>query len=195
MMRDKTSRLLLLDKSPEVVEQIIMLNEKLIWKQITKFGLLNDPEAASLGFEALYNAVLTFNGSKKASFPTYATVCIYNRLGSYVRSLNTNIRKNTISYDVCIDDKGTTHLDSFESCLTADGSLLEMTGIKEIMRGVQECEGMVSNERQQAILKYWRESGFSATHREISAALDCSQSYVSQTINKFRERLKYKLEG
>ena len=191
---DRSNELLLMDKSPEVVEELIILNKGLIWKQLKKFGLIGDPEALSLGYEALYKAIMTFNTSRSNRFSTYATVCIYNRLGSYVRSLNTTIRKNTISYDAPVDDKGTTYLDSFESTLTADRRLLEEAGVEEIMQCVELCIAEVNNKTQRSILEYWRRSMFKATHREIASELDCSQSYVSQTLNRFRCDLKNKLE-
>ena len=190
---DKSDELLLMDKSPEVVEELIKLNKGLIWEQLKKFGLVRDPEALSIGYEALYKAIMTFNTSRSNKFSTYATVCIYNSLGSYVRSLNTIINKNTISYDVPVDDKGTVHLDSFESTLTADGRLLEEAGVEEIMQCVEQCIAEVNNKTQRNILKYWRDSMFKATHREIAAKFKCSQSYVSQTINRFRCNLKNKL--
>lgn len=190
----RSDELLLMDKSPEVVEELIKLNTGLIWEQLKKFGLIGDPEALSIGYEALYKAIMTFNTSRSSKFSTYATVCIYNSLGSYVRSLNTIINKNIISYDVPIDDKGTVHLDSFESALTADGRLLEEAGVEEIMQCVEQCIAEVNNKTQRSILEYWRDSMFKATHKEIAAKFNCSQSYVSQTINRFRCNLKNKLE-
>ncbi len=182
-----------MDKSPEVIEELIKLNEGLIGKQLKKFGLIGDPEALSIGYEALYKAIMTFNTSRSNRFSTYATVCIYNSLGSYVRSLNTAINKNTISYDAPVDDEGTTYLDSFESTLTADGKLLEEAGVEEIMQCVESCIAEVNNKTQRSILEYWRKSKFKATQREIVLELNCSQSYVSQTLNRFRCNLKNKL--
>ena len=189
----RSDELLLMDKSPEVVEELIKLNEGLIWKQLKKFGLIGDPEALSLGYEALYTSIMTFDASRSNKFSTYATVCIYNSLGSYVRSLNTSIRKNTISYDAPIDDEGTTYLDSFESTLTADEKLLEEAGVEEIMQCVELCIAGVNNKTQRSILEYWRKSMFKATHKEIASKFNCSQSYVSQTLNRFRRNLKNKL--
>jgi len=189
----RSDELLLMDKSPEVVEELIKLNAGLIGKQLKKFGLVGDPEALSIGYEALYKAIMTFNTSRSSKFSTYATVCIYNSLGSYVRSLNTAINKNTISYDAPVDDEGTTYLDSFKSTLTADGKLLEEAGVKEIMQCVELCIAEVNNKTQRSILEYWRKSKFKATQREIASELNCSQSYVSQTLNQFRCNLKNKL--
>jgi len=189
----RSDELLAMDKTPEVVEELIKLNEGLIGKQLKKFGLIGDPEALSIGYEALYKAIMTFNTSRSSKFSTYATVCIYNSLGSYVRSLNTAINKNTISYDAPVDDEGTTYLDSFESTLTADRKLLEEAGVEEIMQCVESCIAEVNNKTQRSILEYWRKSMFKATHKEIASKFNCSQSYVSQTLNRFRCNLKNKL--
>ncbi len=194
MDRIRSEELLLLEKTPLVVEELIKLNEGLVGKQLVKFGLIGDPEAISLGYEALYTAIMTFNTSKSNAFSTYATVCIYNKLGSYIRSLHTIIRKNTISYDALVDDKGTTHLDRFVSTMTADGKTLEDDSIQNIMECVDACINAVANETQKSILELWRESEFTATNREIAEKLNCSQSYVSQTLNRFRSNLKCKLE-
>lgn len=189
----RSDELLTMDKTPEVVEELIKLNEGLIWKQLKRFGLIGDPEAISLGYEALYTSIMTFDVNRSSKFSTYATVCIYNSLGSYVRSLNTAMNKNTISYDAPVDDEGTTYLDSFESTLTADGRLLEKAGVEEIMQCVESCIAEVNNKTQRSILEYWRKSMFKATHKEIASKFNCSQSYVSQTLNRFRRNLKNKL--
>jgi RNA polymerase sigma factor (sigma-70 family) len=192
--RARTEELLLLEKTPIVVEELLILNSGLIGCQLKKFGLLGDPEAESLGYEALYNSIMTFDTSRSNKFSTYASVCIYNKLGSYVRSLNTSIRKNTISYDEYVDDKGTTHLDRFESPHTADGKLMERVSIENIMKCVDACIDEVTNETQKSILELWRDSEFTATNKEIASKLTCSQSYVSQTLIRFRNNLKCKLE-
>ena len=189
----RTKELLLLTKSPEVIEEIFKLNKGLVGKQLMKFGLVGDPDAISLGYEALYNAILTFNTSRNNTFSTYATVCIYNKLGTYVRSKNTMIRMNTISYDNCIDEDGTTHLDTFESSLTTDELVLQKDSIAYILKCVDECINSIKNPTQRKILLLWRETGFEATHKEIATKLACSQSYVSQTLNKFRKKLKSKM--
>ena len=110
-----------------------------------------------------------------------------------MRSLNTAINKNTISYDAPVDDEGTTYLDSFESTLTADRKLLEEAGVEEIMQCVELCITEVNNKTQRSILEYWRKSMFKTTHKEIASKFNCSQSYVSQTLNRFRRNLKNKL--
>lgn len=186
--------LLSTDLTEDSIEEIIKLNEGLVWKQINRFGLLGDPEAESIGFEALFHAINSFDINKKSKFSTYATVCIYNRLGSYVRSLNTLIRVNTISYDTPVNDTGSTHLDTFVSDFDVEDYVLDNEKVIVILNSVDACLNEMTNETQYNIISLWRKSGFKATHREIATTLDCSQSYVSGTISKFRKKLKSKLK-
>ena len=43
----------------------------LIFNQLKKFNLAADPEAESIGYEALYNAILTYDQNKKIRFRTF----------------------------------------------------------------------------------------------------------------------------
>jgi RNA polymerase sporulation-specific sigma factor len=191
---DRTKHLLSKELTDDIIEEIIKLNEGLVWKQIAKFGLLDDPEAESIGFESLLRAINTFDAEKNSRFSTYATVCIYNSLGSYVRSLNTLIRTNTISYDAPVDDKGTTHLDTFESDFDIEDYVVGNEKVEVILDCVDACLNEMTNETQYNIVSMWRKSDYKITYREIATTLKCSQSYVSATINKFRKRLKRKLK-
>jgi len=190
MAYDKEKALCLLrqEKTERVVEELIKLNGGLMGKQLRKFGLTHDPEAISYAYEALYKAIITYNETKHSAFSTYATICIYNRLGSYVRHLKTAIMVNTISYNR--DD----HIATMESAATADGALMQQAGVEEIKQAFNECYNKLTAPMHVAIVDAWKNSDFTITHTEIANKLDCSRSYASQVITKFRGKLKSKLE-
>ena len=81
------------------MNSLIKDNLGLVYKQIARLKLFDDPEAESIGYEALWTAAKTFDESKGYKFSTYAMCCIYNALGSYIRTLNKKSRIETISYD------------------------------------------------------------------------------------------------
>lgn len=94
----------------ECIDDKIRDNVGLIFTQLNKFKLAKDPEAESIGYEALYNAILTYDQSKKVQFSTYASVCIYNALGSYVRTQNKQRQLEVISYNnIAFSEDGTDH--------------------------------------------------------------------------------------
>lgn len=173
-------------RNEEILNKIIVDNEGLIYKQLHKFGLVMDPEAQSYGYEALYSAAATYKGARGIKFSTYATVCIYNRLGSYVRTLKNITNTSTVFMEDMSDY-------TFESSHTADGRILQQDSVDTIMSRFNECLQDEINPVKIQILSTWSESKFTMTHVNISKEVGCSQTYVTQVINQFRKKLKLKL--
>jgi RNA polymerase sigma factor (sigma-70 family) len=165
----------------------------LVYRQLHKFNLANDPEALSQGYEALYNAIQSFDNESGHKFSTYATVCIYNRLGSYIRSLNTQILQNTMSYEMPVGNDGMVLLDTLESSKTADREILSECGVNIIYNSIQECIEDMTNPLHRLIVSVWVESEFTASFTDIACVAKCTQSYVSQVIKVFKNKLKKKL--
>lgn len=192
--KERVDYLLKQSKSEAVVEELIVLNYGLIGKQLYKFYMINDPEALSLAYEALYNAIITYDHNKNSAFSTYATVCIYNKLGSYVRSLNSNAVLDTTSYENPISESGKTLLDVLESPDTADGKLLSECGVEVILKYIVDYINDLRNPLHRIIVEQWVKSEFKLQHERIAKNLNCTQSYVSQVIKTFKNSLKKKLE-
>jgi RNA polymerase sigma factor (sigma-70 family) len=191
--RDRVEYLLGQEKTEEVVEELIVLNFGLMQTQLNKFYLYDDPDALSFAYESLYKAIMTYDKSTNHKFSTYATVCIYNRLGSYVRSLNSQIASNTVYYEEPVGDGSLTFLDTLESRDTADGKLIDDCGVSEVVAQLRDCIGELKNPLHYLIVNTWIESEFNLTHSKIAEELNCTQSYVSQTIKAFKNKLKKKL--
>jgi DNA-directed RNA polymerase specialized sigma subunit len=191
--KTRSDYLMTLPLTNDVVTELIKLNGGLINKQLRKLGLLGDKDAEALGMEALYDAIRTFNSNKNSCLSTYASVCIFNRLGCYLRTASTKANSNVLSYDNTIDEEGNTFIDMFESPFTADDKVLQEAGVEYINDKVAECYSKASLSHKK-ILNEWIKSEFKALDREIAATLDCSQSYVNRVINDFRRVLKNKLK-
>lgn len=190
--KERIDQLFKQERTEEVVEELIKLNYGLLYKQLDKFYLTDDPDALSLGLEALYNSIMTFEPGKSA-FSTYATVCIYNRLGSHVRSLNTLINTNTVSYETPVGPDGTSIIDKLESPLTADEEVLAESGVEHIWQVFHVCLGELDNGLHKRIVSLWGESGFTVSQAVIAETVGCTQTYVSQILKKFRNILKERL--
>ena len=175
----------------------IASNVGLIFKQLKKFNLAKDPEAESIGYEALYNAVLTYDQSKNIQFSTYASVCIYNALGSYVRTLNKRRQLDIISYNnIAYSEDGTDH--EFVDFLPTPSDVEQDFMKKELHRIVREefqkQYDALTNKKHQVIISLWRDSEYEATMVSIAKQAGVSQPYVSQVINSFKFNLRKKLE-
>lgn len=194
-VKQRTIELLSMERTNEVVDEIIRINHKLIYKQLHRFHLAHDPEAESIGFEALMNAAYTFNSDKPAKFPTYATVCIYNRLSGHIKSLNT-IRmqeyKAILSLDKPVKLDGSTLGEFIAGGIEPEMVLNTEDRADFIMRKVWECYETFSNSpKRKLIVKTWIDSNFEMVHTDIAKVAKCTQTYVSQTIQIF----KFKLGG
>lgn len=178
-------------KTKDVVDKLLVLNYGLMNKQLKKFYLLNDPDALSYAYEALYNAILTYNS--KSKFSTYASVCIYNKLGSYIRSIKRNEDTDLVYYQTPVGNKCI--MDYIPGGTTADAEILSECGSTLIEHTVKQLRGEVTNPIQGQILDCWIEHNYAIPHDEIANRMNCTQSYVSQVIKKFRIKLKSKLEA
>jgi len=175
----------------------IASNAGLIFKQLKKFNLAKDPEAESIGYEALYTALLTYDQSKNIQFSTYASVCIYNALGSYVRTLNKRRQLDIISYNnIAYSEDGTDH--EFVDFLPTSSDVEQDFMKKELRRIVKEefqkQYDALTNKKHQVILSLWRDSEYEASMVSIAKQAGVSQPYVSQVINSFKFNLRKKLE-
>lgn len=175
----------------------IASNVGLIFKQLNKFNLAKDPEAESIGYEALYNAILTYDQSKSVQFSTYASVCIYNALGSYVRTQNKQRQLEVVSYNnVAYTEDGTDH--EFVDFISAPSDVEQDYMKKELRRLVREefqkQYDILTNEKHKSIISLWRDSEYEASMVSISKQVGVSQPYVSQVINSFKFNLRKRLE-
>jgi RNA polymerase sporulation-specific sigma factor len=191
---ERTDYLLRQEKTEWVVEELIALNIGLMYNQINRFYLRDDPDALSYAYEALYKAIMTYDFNKNSKFSTYATVCIYNRLGSYIRSLNTQIMQCTTSYERPVGEDGKVLLDTLESEEKADKNILSDCGVLLVSVAISECIASIKNPLHKQIVELWVRSEFQMKHDNIAEELGCTQSYVSQTIKAFKNNLKKKLE-
>jgi len=181
------------------VNEIIKCNIGLVYSQLNKLYLNNDDNAISIGYEALYTAILTFDESKGFAFSTYATCCIYNALGSYIRTLK---RKNTldiISYNNFVQDKNGNKHEYCESLTSRDDSVEHKILKEEYVTNVMDSFNYVYcnlvSDKQKLIVKIWRDNDFNITNEEIAETAKVSQPYVNQVLNTIRNRIKKRMEA
>lgn len=175
----------------------IASNVGLIFNQLKKFNLAKDPEAESIGYEALYNAILTYDQSKNVQFSTYASVCIYNALGSYTRTLNKQRQLEVISYNnIAFSEDGTDHefVDFIANPVDMESEFFKEELYKVVRDEVQAQYDSLTNEKHRAIVALWRDSDYEASTVSIAKQIGVSQPYVSQVINKFKFNLRKRLE-
>ena len=178
-----------------MVGDVIASNKGLIFKQLNKFGLYNDHEAESIGYEALFMAANTFDESKGYKFSTYATVCIYNALGSYLRTLNKQRQLDVISYHATHgEDDDLELLGLLSGVGDVEEAFLRQEQQQMVRKVYDEAYARVTNVKHLRILDVWQDSYYEATTSEIARRVGVSQSYVSQVLNNFKYSMRKRLE-
>lgn len=175
----------------------IATNVGLIFKQLKKFHLAHDPEAESIGYEALYNAVLTYTDNKNTKFSTYASVCIYNALGTYVRTLNKQRQLEVISYNnIAYSDNDVEHefIDFFAATKSTEDDLVRAEIVGMVRCEIQQLYGELTNDKHKSIIMLWIKSKYAMPMSHIAKQVGVSQPYVSQVVSNFKHRLKSRLE-
>lgn len=179
------------------LNSIIEDNIGLIKAQLKKLNLAYDPEAESIGYEALYNAVISFDADKGYRLSTYATCCIYNALGSYIRSINKKRQLEIVSYhNIAYVDDNTVHdfLDVLSDNTSVEQDYLQAELCAKVRTAYDEAYNCLTNEKHKAIVLLWHESDYTITNKEVARQVGVSQPYVNQVINTFKASLRKRLE-
>lgn len=178
------------------IDKAILSNKGLVYKQLHKFGLIDDQEAESLAFWALYNALVNYDESKGIKLSTVATVYIYNALGSYVRKLNAKRIIQEVSYNTIVQYDGTEYemLNILPDSKTVESEIIREERCKLTELAFNEMYNKLTNDMHKAILKEWKRTDYEGTTTSISDIVGVSQSYVSQVINNFKAKLRKRLE-
>lgn len=164
----------------------------IVYAQLKSLHLSYDEDATSIGLMALHKAILTFEEGKGAKLSTYATTCVYNALGCYIRKQKTNLALNTSSYDIQLQD-GTAIVDLLMCPEDVAQEVESADTIYHINSVVEDTYMTITNVNARAVLRLWIDTNYTMTFREIALHNNCSISYVSNIIQAFRQALKRKL--
>lgn len=172
----------------EDINELIRKNKGLVYKQLHKFNLVDDQDANSYAFEALYNAIQTWDSSLGTKLSTYATVCIYNALGCYLRKLNRKRQIDTVSYNNIANDNAE-FSDFISSQYSLEESVINSIRLKAAYDAMQRLRCKYSGVCLK-VFEIWYDSNFSMGATDIAKQLGTSQPYVSQTLARIRADIK-----
>lgn len=164
----------------------------LVFIQSKKFGLLKDVEAESIGYEALVNAINTYDPTNRASLATYASVVIYNAIGGYYRHITRARQIVCVSYDATLED-GSSYIDVLSRGNTTVDTVLHNELEEKLKQAITEVRASLSC-KQSVIITAWIKSNFSAKTTDLASLAKTSQPYVSETIAMFKHKVKINLK-
>lgn len=176
----------------------IAANTGLVYQQLTRFQMLNDQDAESFAYEALYRAVITFDESSGNTFSTYAVCCISNALRKHLRTFNRKRTLDVVSYhapittecdgeDIYLIDVLTNAVDDAETTFICNE---ECTKIHKAF----EAERELLSPLHRKIIDVFYDADGKLSQKEVGAIVGTTQVTVSRAISQFRHRLKNRLE-
>lgn len=177
------------------INEQIRSNLGLVYKQLHRFNLVDDPDAESFAYEALYKAIITYNSASGNAFSTYAVCVIANSLRLHIRNKTKKRQIVTISLNTPIgtDEDSIYLMDTIETKDSVEDILIT----KELSKKANECIAHIlseANETTRSIITEWYASDFRLPQKEIANKLGVSQAYVSRAISNFKYKLKVELE-
>lgn len=180
------------------VNDRIAANTGLVYQQLTRFQMLNDQDAESFAYEALYRAVITFDESSGTTFSTYAVCCISNALRKHLRTFNRKRTLDVISYHEPIateyDGDDIYLIDVLANTVDdAETSFIRNEECTRIYRAF-EAERALLSPLHRKIIDIFYESDGKMPQKEVGVRVGTSQVTVSRAISQFRHRLKNRLE-
>ena len=165
----------------DTTEQLIIKNEGLVYYTLDLLNCKYSDEAISVGYEALWRAIETFDTSKNVKFSTYAVVCIRNAIWDMFRA-----QKEVSDNEVFLEDlqyelgRSDTEIEKPEP---TEQYLIVQEAVDEALKKLTG--------KKKRIAITWISSKMSAT--AIADEVGCSQSYVSQTISQVKNLIKKEL--
>ena len=170
------------DKTRQDVDELLLQHKNLVYYRLSCMGQLANQDAESAAWEALWDAVETFDVYGKTAFSTYACTCITN-------AINTVLRKQLIEkkHIICVE------LSAANTLFTTD--TYSNPEVLEILDEVFAWHMTNSTEKAKAVLQLWRSNGFSGSATMLAEACNTTASYVSRIQCSFRAVLSGKLKG
>lgn len=170
------------DKTPEDIEKLLEEHKGLVYAMLGRMGQQDNQNAESAAWEALWDAIATFDIYSNTSFSTYACKCIKN-------AIKTEMRKE-YRHTVVIDDTDITTLCASQLLHEAQEDLYIVEQIYKVFNEYVEGKtGVMKN-----VLICWYSSSFTASVSNIAAMCNTSTSYVSRVQSGFRAYLAKRLK-
>ena len=179
------------------INRIIEQNMGLVYQQLHRFKLVDNPDAESYANEAIYNAALTYKPETGNTFSTYATCVIANSLRMYLRSKKKKRQLTIVSYNapVTVSDEDTVELcDTLASDDTAEDIVISNELSEHVRAALRTVYNELTTDSHKKIFRLWCANNGNIRQREIAEQLNLSQPYVSRAISIIRYKLRQQLE-
>lgn len=178
------------------INELISDNLGLVYSQLRRFNMLDDQDAESLAYEALYRAIQTYNPDSGNTFSTYAVCVVSNALRGHLRTKNKKRQIQSVSYFTLLkDNEEDGHLlDLLHVCDTAEDAVVRSELYERVASALSAVREEITTPLRLKIFDAWCESEFTITQKDLAKQIGTSQTTVSVALGNFKHKLKKELE-
>lgn len=170
-------------KTKSDINKLLEIHKNLVYWCLGKMNKLHDQDAESAAWEALWDAIATYDVYGSVAFSTYAVRVIKNRIGDVIRKQIKMSNNEFATHDeIDIVDTMCRISDSFEAKERLDKV------IKAVDMYIEMKTGIARN-----VLIVWRAANFDITNTMIAKICRTSTSRVSETLTGARAFIATKL--
>jgi len=167
-----------LNKTDEDINALIQNNQGLIYHMLKIQGQLNNQEAESACWDALWNAVTRFDVFSSTLFSTFACTVIRNAINDVLR------KQQRINQNSCMVTE--TNLVAYNEDTHAKELLIKI--YRAFDKYLASKSGVTRN-----VLIAWQGTNFEANTTNIAMMCNTTASYVSRVLCSFRAYLAVEL--
>ena len=176
------------------INELIAENLGLVYSQLRRFNMLDDQDAESLAYEALYKAIETYNPESGNNLSTYAVCVVSNALRSHNRYKNRKRQLQLISYNTVLQDEESELIDLLRVGDTAEDVIVRNELYERVNSTLSIIRSEITSPLHLSIFDTWYDNEFNITQTEIAKLVGTSQATVSATLGKFKYRIRKELE-
>ena len=170
-----------LNKTPDDVNTLLAQHKNLVYYMLTNMHQLHNQDAESAAWEALWDAVETFDVFAKSTFSTYACTLIRNTINNILRKQQLEKTHQSAVIELCEQN-------SLVYTMEQDDAELVAFVDRQFKNYIEHKQGTAKN-----ILLVWYSLRFSVNVSNIATMCGCSPSYVTRVQNGFRAYISGKL--
>lgn len=166
------------DKTKDDINSLLMQHKNLVYHMLKTTGQLDNQEAESHAWEALWDAIGTFDIYSTTKFSTYACSVIRNAIYDVI-----NYQRGFASRQAAVAEYMEKHTDEINEYINVESELDNKIGTL-VKTFVESKQGVIKN-----VVIFWYSNNFDVSVKSIATACKCSPSYVSRVQDSFRAYL------
>lgn len=175
----------------ELIENNISMVIQIVRREYITLNDYDKKDLVSVGIEGLMKAAKTFNTNKNAKFKTYATTCIRNEIGMFLRKNNRFFKADRLERPINDIINAPSEYVTVADRIMDDTDCFEKIFIEDDINQLRKAIDNLSEKHQKLINMFYYQN---YTQMQIAQELGVTQSFVSRMLKQCINCLKNEIK-